>query len=359
MRFDSHVELQEAGGFTLGYGIGGSAAKLRAPVRVPNVLQDPRYVRYRHQEVEIRSELAVPLIVKDRLIGVIDLESMEYNAFGDEHEQLLTALASRIAIALENARLYETVRADELRLEQDLATAREIQKALLPVRGQAIPGLELGIAYEPARELGGDFYDVLACPEGRWAFAVGDVSGKATAAALYGSMAVGIMRGNVIELGSAPSEMLAYLNEQLCRPDIEDRFLAMAYCLYDGRTRRLTCGNAGFPRPWLVRDGEARPIDAQGLALGIEAPVDYGTVDVELRPGDVVVLASDGFAECRAPDGTLFGTARLRAALAGLAGPAGRPAQAVADGLLAATDHHAAGGAGRHDDRTALVLKVR
>jgi sigma-B regulation protein RsbU (phosphoserine phosphatase) len=356
MRFDSHVELQDAGGFPLGKGIGGSAALLRAPVRVPDVSKDPRYVRYRHEDVEVRSELAVPLIVKDRLIGVLDLESMEYNAFSDEHEQLLTALASRIAVALENARLYETVRAGELRLEQELATAREIQKALLPLRGQAIPGLELGVAYEPALELGGDFYDVLACPEERWAFAVGDVSGKATAAALYGSMAVGIMRGNVLELGSTPSEMLGYLNEELCRPNIEDRFLAMAYCLYDGRARRLTCGNAGFPRPWLVRDGEARLIAARGLALGIETPTTYRTVDVDLLSGDVLVLCSDGFAECRAPDGELFGTERLREALVGLA-DAG--AQDVADGLLAATDRHAAGDASRHDDRTALVLRVR
>ncbi|MHC5210433.1 MAG: SpoIIE family protein phosphatase [Planctomycetota bacterium] len=355
MRFDSHVELQDAGGFRLGFGIGGSAAKLRAPVRVPDVSKDPRYVRYRHQEVEVRSELAVPLIVKNRLIGVIDLESMEYSAFTQEHEQMLVALASHIAIALENARLYETVRAGEARMEHDLSTAREIQKALLPERCQDIPGLDVGIAYVPALELGGDFYDVLTCPDQRWAFSVGDVAGKATAAALQGSMAVGIMRGNVIELGSTPAEMLVYLNEQLCRPDLEDRFIAMAYCLYDRAERRLTCGNAGFPKPWLVRDGRADPVAAFGLALGIEREIEYETVDVALRPGDVVVLCSDGFSECRTPDGTMFGTARLVDTLVALADS---PAQAIADGLLAATDLHAAGDASRHDDRTALVLKV-
>jgi serine phosphatase RsbU (regulator of sigma subunit)/SAM-dependent methyltransferase len=355
LRFDSHVELRDAGGFPLGFGIGGSAAKLRKPVCVPNVLEDPRYVRYRHQEVEIHSELAVPLIVKDRLVGVIDLESMEYGAFTKEHEQLLVALASHIAIAVENARLYATMRKHELRLEHDLSSAREIQKALLPPPCQAIPGLDVGTAYVPALELGGDFYDVLACPGDRWAFAVGDVAGKATAAALYGSMAVGIMRGNVIELASTPGEMLGYLNEQLCRPNIEDRFIAMAFCLYDSAERRLTFGNGGFPQPWLVRDGVVDVVDVRGLALGIEPAVEYETVDVALRSGDVIVLCSDGFIECRNPAGEMFGDRRLRETLAKLGGLS---AQSIADGLLEATEIHAAGDASRHDDRTALVLRV-
>ncbi len=90
------------GGFPLDHGIGGTCARLRRPVRVPNVLVDPRYVRYRHPEVEIRSELAVPLVVRDRLIGVIDLESTDFDSFSNEHEQMLMALASHVATALEN-----------------------------------------------------------------------------------------------------------------------------------------------------------------------------------------------------------------------------------------------------------------
>ncbi|MHC4845104.1 MAG: SpoIIE family protein phosphatase [Planctomycetota bacterium] len=354
LRFDSLVELRDAGGFPLGHGIGGTAAKLRRPVRVPNVLEDPRYVRYRAQDLEIHSELAVPLIVKDRLVGVIDLESMEYGAFTEEHEQVLMALASHIAIAVENAKLYETVRDDEARLEHDLATAREIQKALLPVRCQSVPGLDVGAAYVPALELGGDFYDVLSGPEGRWAFAVGDVAGKATAAALFGSMALGIMRGNVDELANTPAEMLAYLNDQLCRPSIEDRFIAMAFCLFDPERRVLTCGNGGFPQPWLVRGGTAEPVDVIGLALGIAEGEVYETVEIALQPGDVVVLCSDGFIECRDARGEMFGTERLAEALVALAD---RSAQDIADDLLAATDSFAAGDASRHDDRTALVLK--
>jgi sigma-B regulation protein RsbU (phosphoserine phosphatase) len=355
LRFDSLVELRDAGGFPLGFGIGGTAAKLRAPVRVPNVLEDPRYVRYRAQDLEIHSELAVPLIVKDRLVGVIDLESMDYGAFTEEHEQVLMALASHIAIAVENAKLYETVRDDEARLEHDLATAREIQKALLPERCQSVPGLDVGTAYVPALELGGDFYDVLPCPDERWAFAVGDVAGKATAAALFGSMAVGIMRGNVIQFASQPAEMLAYLNDQLCRPSIEDRFIAMAFCLYDSARRVLTFGNGGFPQPWLVRDGVVSLVDVRGLALGIATGEEYETVDVALQPGDVVVLCSDGFTECRDANGEMFGTGRLADALVTLADLS---AQDIADDLLAATDDYAAGDASRHDDRTALVLKL-
>ncbi len=184
--------IPQQGGFPLNYGLSGSAAALRQPIRVANVLEDPRYVRFRHPEVEIRSELTVPLIFRDQLIGVIDLESTEFDYFTRQHEQMVSALASSIATALVNARLHERVVRDEQRLERDLTTAREIQRGLLPRSTPRIAGLEIGSAYVPARELGGDFYDFQAYPNGSLAFAVGDATGKATPAALLASMAVGI-----------------------------------------------------------------------------------------------------------------------------------------------------------------------
>lgn len=158
LKFGQHVPQE--GGFPLGYGLSGSAGKILAPIRVANVEDDPRYVRFRHAEVDIRSELAVPLIAAGRLVGVLDLESTEYEAFTHDHEQVVAALASHIASALENARLYEAVRTNERRLGSDLERARQIQKALLPGELPRTTGLEIGAAHAAALELSGDFYDV-------------------------------------------------------------------------------------------------------------------------------------------------------------------------------------------------------
>ncbi|MDA2914840.1 GAF domain-containing protein, partial [Acidobacteriia bacterium AH_259_A11_L15] len=114
LRYDERIERK--GGMRLGTGLTGTAAALRQSIRSPNVQLDPRYVTC-GDAVDAHSELVVPLVVKDRLVGVLDLESTEYNAFTEQHEELLSTLASYIAIALENARLYEKLREEERRLE--------------------------------------------------------------------------------------------------------------------------------------------------------------------------------------------------------------------------------------------------
>ena len=152
--FGKHVPLE--GGFPMGHGLSGSAAQDRRPIRVDNVLKDERYVRHRHPEVEIRSELTIPLIVRDRVLGVLDLESTEFGAFTEEHEQLMMALARHIAIAVDNAQLYGQVLNNERRMEAELTTARRIQKGLLP-SPPAVAGVDIGVAYAPARALAGDF----------------------------------------------------------------------------------------------------------------------------------------------------------------------------------------------------------
>ena len=157
--FGKHIALE--GGFPLGTGISGSCAAERRPIRVADVRQHDSYVRHRHPDVEVRSELAVPLILKETLIGVIDLESTEPNAFTEEHEHMLTALASHVAIAVENARLYERVKSQERMLHQDITTAREIQKSLLSRSRPVLERLDVGTSYLPVNDLGGDFYDFL------------------------------------------------------------------------------------------------------------------------------------------------------------------------------------------------------
>jgi sigma-B regulation protein RsbU (phosphoserine phosphatase) len=340
--------------FPLGYGITGTAAALRQAVRVPNVHLDARFVRCGHQ-VEVRSELAVPLVFKDRLIGVLDLESTEYNAFTERHEEMLSTMASYLAIAIENARLYKRVSQDERRLADDLATAREIQKGLLPDAAPLVPGLSVGFAYKPARMLGGDFYDFLPYGKGRLAVAVGDVAGKGAAAALQGSLAIGSLREHVVSHPCDPADMLGHMNHRLEQPRLDNRFVAMAFAVYDANEPNLTVANAGFPRPQLLRDGRVEEIPVQGLPLGILPEPTYEQRKLDLRDGDVVVLCSDGLKECIDRDGEEFGTERLELRLIELSRST---AQEIADGLLEATAAHAGANGEPQDDRTIVVLKV-
>ncbi len=151
-------------------GLTGAAAGERRILRVNDVTEDPRYIRC-ETGVDARSELVVPLLLGDRLIGVLDFESKEPHAFTSEHERMLSTLGSYVAVALENARLYEEARDSERRLRSDLDMAREIQLQLLPTGAREVPGLDLAAAYVPARELGGDFYDFLPYGKGRLGFA--------------------------------------------------------------------------------------------------------------------------------------------------------------------------------------------
>jgi len=350
--FDSRFCKKD--GFALGYGVTGNAAALRQPIRVPNVHLNPHYMDCGHG-VEVRSELAVPLVFKDRLIGVLDLESVEYNAFSEQHEQMLSTLASYIAVALENARLYEKVSADERRLESDLETAREMQKGLLPGSVPQVDGLDIGFRYEPARQLGGDFYDFLPYGKDRLAIAVGDVAGKGTPAALYGSMAVGILRGRVVEKTWEPGEMLGEINRQLDRNRIDNRFVAMLFAVFDSSDRSLTLANGGCPRPVLVRDGKVEELKVEGMPLGMLPSVEHKQLRLELQPGDVVVISSDGIGESLGRNREEFGVRKLQALLIE---QAGRPAQEIADAVLRSAELYVRETSDEPDDRTVVVLKV-
>ncbi len=336
-------------------GITGTAAGERRPVRIADVREDSRYVQF-DTDVEVRAELVVPLLLQDRLIGVMDLESTEPQAFTVEHERMLDALGTYVAIALENARLYQLARENELRLQNDLNTAREIQRQLLPKGAREVPGLDLAAAYAPARELGGDFYDFHAYGEGRLAFALGDVSGKGTAAALYGSLAIGTLREVVSERTLGPAKLLTALNQRMFGARLEAKFIALLFGIYDASSRRLTLANGGEPYPLLVRGGVATELQVAGVPLGIFADSAYDEITIDLLPGDIVVCASDGILESEDSGQQEFGAERLHALLAGITKD--ETALTVADRILAATDEYSGAESTPHDDRTLIVLRV-
>jgi sigma-B regulation protein RsbU (phosphoserine phosphatase) len=347
------MRLESISSVALGTGLCGAAAALRQSIRVPNVRLDPRYLRC-VSGIEVNSELVVPLVFKDRLLGVLDFESARYDAFSARHEQLLATLASSLAIALENAALYEQLRKEEARIKDDLETARRIQGALLPNTSPWLPGLQVGFAYEPARHLGGDFYDFLPYGDGRLGIAVGDVAGKATPAALYGSFAVGVLREYAAHGICSPAQVLADMNCKLLHLKVENRFLAMVFAIYDSAARALTLASSGLPHPHRISQGVIEEIPVHGMPLGLLPERTYFEQTLFLVQDDVVIFCSDGIEECLDRKDEEFGAARLRTTLEKLAG---RSAPEIAHGVLAAVRRHS-GTAEPSDDRTVVVLKV-
>ena len=226
----------------------------------------------------------------------------------------------------------------------------------VPTGAREVPGLDLAAAYVPARELGGDFYDFLPYGEGRLAIALGDVSGKGTAAALYGSLAIGTIREIVVDHACDPSCMLGLLNQRLHNARLDSRFIAMLFGVYDAASRRLSLANAGAPYPLLLRDGHVLSVRLEGVPLGLLPGTQYDESSVDLLPGDVVVFASDGILESQNATEEEFGLQRLSSVLSAISPD--DSARAIAERILAETDDHSGSGIAPHDDRTLVVLRV-
>jgi sigma-B regulation protein RsbU (phosphoserine phosphatase) len=334
-----------------GQGIVGAAAALRQPVVVPDVSKDPRCVPV---NPETRSEMTVPLIYHDRVIGVIDLESPHLNYFHEDHVRTFLTLAPQIAIAIENARLYERVARSEARLERDLRRAQEIQMHLMPGIAPKIPGLEVALHFQPARELGGDLYEFLAYGRERQVIVVGDVSGKGAPAALYGALASGTLRSLVPQKLPAP-DMLKRLNLMFLERKIEGHFITLTYAIWEARTKTLILANAGMPLPILIRQGQGRFVRAEGVPLGLLEHAEYQQLTVNLEAGDLLAFFSDGITEANNPQYEEFGSRRLEHILRQ---NALRPPQEIVNKVFEEVRQFEAGRPQR-DDQTLVVLKVR
>jgi phosphoserine phosphatase RsbU/P len=332
-------------------GVVGAAATLREPVLVPDVTKDPRYVMV---NPETRSELAIPMMHKGKVIGVLDLESPQLNYFTEDHVQTLSILAANLAVSLENARLYEQMARDEARLERDLQAAKRIQGALLrPVPTEDF-GLDMAARYLSARALGGDLYEFLRYGPQQLGIALGDVSGKGTAAALYGAVAIGIMR-SLAPQRLQPAEMLRQMNQLVGERRIEGRFMTACFATWQKGRQKLRVANAGQSQPLLYKDGRCDKVQLTGFPLGIFEEVSYDEWGVTLVEGDIMVFHSDGLAETSNSEGQFFGTERLRKLIEKHHETG---AAEIADMVLQEVDWFAEG-APLSDDRTLVVLKVR
>src|SRR6266436_1717747 len=245
-RFQENIQLKHD--VPLGDGVVGYAVQHQQAVLVADVKKDSRYIRL---NPETRSELAVPLIYKDKVIGVLDLEHTRRGFFTDDHKRTVTTLAAQVAIALENARLYEEIARQEKRLERDLALARELQFRLLPQSRPKLPHLELAAKFAPARAIGGDLYDFVNYSQDRMGMVIGDVSGKGAPAAIYAALVSGILRSHApIEPG--PAEMLRAVNFSLGERRIDGQFVSLIYAVWDDEHRSLQVANSGLPRPLYI-----------------------------------------------------------------------------------------------------------
>jgi len=341
----------ERGVVRFGQGIVGAAADLRQTVVVPDVSKDHRYVLV---DPETRSEMATPLIYRGHVIGVVDLESLELDYFTEEHARIFSTLAPQIAIAIENARLYERVARSEARLERDLQRAQDIQMHLMPGTAPVIPGLEVALCFHPARELGGDLYDFLSYGKERHVLAVGDVSGKGAPAALYGAMASGILR-SLAPQKLSPPDLLRRLNLILLERKIEGHFITLTYTLWEPRTKTLRLANAGMPLPLLVRKDQCRPIRAEGIPLGLLEQAQYQEVSVALESGDLFAMFSDGIVEAANTKHEEFGPRRLENVLRR---NFHRSPQEIIDNLFQEVREFEQGRPPR-DDQTIVLLRVR
>ncbi len=332
-------------------GIVGAAATLRQPVLVADVTTDPRYLMV---NPETRSELAIPMIFKGKVIGVLDLESPQLHYFTEEHVQTLTILAANLAVSLENARLYEQVARDEARMERDLQAAKRIQGALLRPVPTDDYGLDVAARYLSAREVCGDLYDFLRYGPQQLGIALGDVSGKGTAAALYGAVSIGIMR-SLAPQKLQPAEMLRQMNQLVGERRIEGRFMTACFATWQKGRQKLRVANAGQSQPLLYKNGRCDRIELTGFPLGIFEDVSYDEWGVTLESGDILVFHSDGIAETYNSEGQLFGNERLRKLIEQ---HHEITAAEMADRVLNEVDWFSQS-APLSDDRTLVVMKVK
>jgi sigma-B regulation protein RsbU (phosphoserine phosphatase) len=332
-------------------GLVGAAVREWRVLNVPDVSKDPRYVP---MNPETRSELVVPLFYKGRIIGVLDLEHTRTAFFNDEHERMLSTLASQIAIAIENARLYQAVKRQERQLEKDIAMAREVQLRLLPTEAPTHPHAELAVRFLPARTIGGDLYDFLEYGPNRTAIVLGDVSGKAAPAALFAALVSGIMRAAAAQQ-PGPAQMLTLLNDALQERKLESQYVTMLFAVWNDENQTLQVANSGAVQPVFCRAGQSITVKAEGFPLGMFPDVTYEELSVSTQPGDAIVFVSDGILDAENEKEEMYGQDRLAGLLC-----ASRdlPALEIADAILADVARFQ-GSKDRFDDETIIVLRVR
>jgi len=332
-----------------------------SPLRVPgtiitHVQADKRSVLLGELSDELEpigTRMGAPLTFHDTQYGVVYVESRE-PAFRQEDVDLLQAVATHAGLALHSARVAaQLARRDQL--ERDLRVARQIQRHLLPAALPQVVGLDFAVHYEPAYQIGGDFYDFIWHDPSHLGLAIGDVSGKAISAALYMARLTSELRSRAA-IARAPARLLRRVNAEMMALGDEGMFATLAYCIYDLETRGLVFTNAGHCVPLLRRGDRVFPLQAERAStqpLGIFPDLDAGEARVQLHSGDMLIMVSDGILEARDSRGSEYGLARLSRRIRTARGRA----EDIVKAILADIDNHSRAHA-QGDDMTIVAMAI-
>jgi phosphoserine phosphatase RsbU/P len=311
----------------------------------PDVRKDPYYIAC---EEAALSEVAIPLLVDGRLVGVFAASHHELDAFTREHLRWLQGLCEHVAVAVHNARRFQHERHQRQKMTQEASEARAIQEALLPKSSPYIPGFAVSGLSIPAGAVGGDWYDFIPFDDGCWGLVLADVSGKGTAAALLMSATRGMLR-SLAQTCSGPGEVLTRLNRLLVEDFPSGKFVTMLLAVLNPSTRELTFSSAGHLRPLLVDEQGARFLDSErGMPLGLGTG-EFSESRVQLSKGSRLVFYSDGITEATGQSDEEYGAERMRDHVL-------QPG-ACAESILADVRTFA-NGEGLHDDATVIFVSA-
>lgn len=303
--------------FQISLSVVHGVARQGQPVLTGDAQVDPRFsMRQSVKLLGLRSILCVPLRIKERILGTIYVDNrIQAGIFSPDDLELLNAIASSAAIAIENARLYQ-VAVEKGRLESELQMARQVQLSLLPAEIPVVSGWEFSARWLPARQVAGDYYDFIAGPNGQLGMVVADVSDKGMPAALFMALSRSIVRASM-DPALSPAGSIQRANRLICQDSTSGMFITLFYALLDPQQGRLSYVNAGhnpalfFQRGKRPGQGAMSRLGRTGMALGVEADAPYEERRLVLNPGDFLVLYTDGVTDALDPQGRSFDMDRL------------------------------------------------
>lgn len=346
--------------FPLGVGIAGDVAKTRQVANIADAYQDPRFNPEFDKRTHFRtgSVLCTPMISNEgRLIGVIQvLNRKDGKVFDSKNEDLLEALASHAAVAIERAQLIEE-HVEKQKIEESLKLARDIQMGILPKTFPPYPNrseFEIFASIEPAKEVGGDFYDFFLLDNDQLCFLIGDVSGKGIPAALFMAVTKTLFKATSTT-GPALDQVMYRVNNELCQENESGMFVTIFAGTMNLRTGQVNYCNGGHNPPYLLRsDGRLESLElTAGIALGVLEDSDYQMKTINLGHDDGIYLYTDGINEAMDRDDNEFSYPRLEKCLTGLQGSS---AEQITLGSMEAVNRFSQG-AIQSDDITVMTIK--
>ncbi len=311
----------------------------------PDVRTDPYYIAC---EPSTLSEVAIPLHVEGRLVGVFSTSHHELDAFPPGQLRLLQGLCNHIAVAINNARRFQQEQQARQRMSREAQEARAIQQALLPKVSPYAPGFAISGLTIQAGEVGGDWYDFIPFDDGCWGLVLADVSGKGTAAALLMSATRGMLR-SLADTCKSPAEVLNKLNRLMVEDFPSGKFVTLIYAVLDPANRTLRFASAGHLPPLLVTTDGASFLQSElGMPLGLTRG-EFSDTQILLGEGSRLLFYSDGITEAAGPNDEEYGPERLRNHVVGV--------NASTESVLADVRRHV-NGVGLQDDATVILVRA-